>query len=87
METDSVPADKADKAADPAEETERSKKNYLEQTKIIVEVEMGRKTAFNYNFVAKKFSKKQKRCRRFSSASFLMLLCFSMVSVLLFALY
>lgn len=61
METDSVPADKADKAADPAEETEWPKKQKLFETNNNRCRSDKKESGFKYYFVAKKFSEKNKK--------------------------
>lgn len=61
METDSVPAVKADKAADPAEETEWPKKQKLFETNNNRCRSDKKESSFKYYFVAKKFSEKQKK--------------------------
>lgn len=58
METDSVPADKA---ADPAEETEWPKKQKLFETNNNRCWSDKKESSFKYYFVAKKFSQKNKK--------------------------
>lgn len=86
METDSVPAVKADKAADPAEETEWPKKQKLFEQTIIVVGATKKNRVSSTILLQRNFPKKQKKKMSAKCVDiFFAVVMFSIVVFLLFA--